>query len=208
MRNAAMRLAIGVLFIVAGLVGLSVTRANADSDTPALVAAVEVRELRTLQVYGGSDVRHLFAGRSDDRFGEPRRNDQALGCRERTGAEDATSCRLCAVCRVFAGRSDDRFGEQRQDHQAVGRGERAGAEDAARAYGICEVRGLFAGRSDDRFGKRRQDHQALGRRERTGAEDATRIATRTNAAKRSITRKMNLAAWNKEFRYDLFTHMR
>ena len=31
---------------------------------------------------------------------------------------------------------------------------------------------------------------------------------RTHPADMSITRKMNLAAWNKEFRYDLFTHMR
>ena len=47
MRYVAMRLAIGALFILAGLVGLTATPSNAESS--ATISALEVREPRTLQ---------------------------------------------------------------------------------------------------------------------------------------------------------------
>ena len=147
---------------------------GSDDNTIKLWDAASGRELRTLQGHTGScEFRRLFAGRSDDRFGERRQYDQALGRGERAGAADAARAfGLCDFRRLFAGRSDDRFGELGQYDQALGRGERAAAADAARAYGTCDFRRLFAGRPDDRFGERRQHDQALGRRERAGAADA------------------------------------
>ena len=55
MRYTMKRLAIGASFIVVVLLGiLAATQANAESNTPATVSAVEVRELRTLQGHSGS----------------------------------------------------------------------------------------------------------------------------------------------------------
>ena len=95
---------------------------GSDDKTIKLWDAASGRELRTLQGHTGFVIfRRLFAGRSDDRFGELRQYDQALGRRERAGAADAARAyRGCAFRRLFAGRSDARFGEQRQYDQALG----------------------------------------------------------------------------------------
>ena len=93
MRYAAMRLATGALFVLAGLVGIPATQANADSNLPQPSRRPphggDAGAADAARAYREREIRRLFAGRPDDRFGELRQNDQALGRRERAGAADA-----------------------------------------------------------------------------------------------------------------------
>ena len=106
-------------------------------------AASGGRELRTLQGHRPCEVGRLFAGRSNDRFGERRQDDQALGRRSGRELRTLRGHRRMVFRRVFAGRSDDRFGERRQDDQTLGRSERAGAADVARAYELVSFPSPF-----------------------------------------------------------------
>ena len=60
MRDTAVQLAIGALFILAGLVGLPANQADAE-DAPRTVSPVEVRELRTLRGHTGPVVSVAFS---------------------------------------------------------------------------------------------------------------------------------------------------